>query len=205
MRQFSNHHQPAHHERVRGIVTPQFLSFGDYMTFFMLHILGRVISAIVDPGKHFRIRTPGRRLRRRLESSTSVTSDPLLRKQTEQSVSTAMCESGDCFLVRTSTTAYAFSILLDLQFRLNLHLIPVFSTLTNGGRVSAFILTANIPPNSEYVSLFMREYILNCSLNLALCEPSHLISFQQNIIPRICHFPSLEREHHHLPPQFCNL
>ena len=162
------------------------------MTFFMLHILGRVISAIVDPGKHFRIRTPGRRLRRRLESSTSVAADPLLRKQTEQSVSTAMCESGDCFLVRTSTTAYAFSILLDLQFRLNLHLIPVFSTLTNGGRVSAFILTANIPPNSEYVSLFMREYILNCSLNLALCEPSHLISFQQNIIPRICDFPSLE-------------
>ena len=134
----------------------------------MLHVLGQSLPATVDPAGTFRIKTPGRRLKRRLETANCEGDDVDLERQLRQSVETIFRGSNmsACIIFRSSVSGYSFALLCRLQCMLGLHLVPIFESCANGAGVTAFCLVQRVPPGSDHTKLFMRDYLLQLSLRL---------------------------------------
>ena len=157
------------------------------MSFFLLHVLGNAIPSTVNPVSTFRVRTPGRRLKRRLETVTSEGADPQLEKHLKQSITTCFPHNMECMLFRHTITRFAFSLLVRLQHQLNFKLTLAFDKCSDGGRLTAFCIIPDIPPGSEFTEAYMYEYLRNFSLTLP-----HSTQLQPNVEAHICDFPCLD-------------
>ena len=159
------------------------------MSFFMLHVLGQRLPATVDPGISLQIRTPGRRLKRRLDTVCCASDDASLQRQLRQSVETIFRDStvDVCVIFRRSVSMYTFSLLCELQQILGLHLAPIFKSLSEGAGVTAFCLVASVPSGSDRAKTFLRDYLLQIHLRL---PPTPILT--NRTTAHICDWPEVD-------------